>query len=70
MKILIRDMNDPFNLLNINETGCINIIDLANMYSCAFIATDDVGRLYNDQSFEVIGRMDNSILRGCNLMSL
>jgi Acyl-protein synthetase, LuxE len=70
MKILIRDMNDPLNLLDQNETGCINIIDLANIYSCAFIATDDIGKTYPDQSFEVIGRMDNSVLRGCNLMTI
>lgn len=70
MKILIRDINDPLSLLNHDESGCINIIDLANIYSCAFIATDDVGKTYSDQSFEVIGRMDNSVLRGCNLMSL
>ena len=70
MKILIRDMNDPLSLLNHDEAGCINIIDLANIYSCAFIATDDIGKTYSDQSFEIIGRMDNSVLRGCNLMSL
>ena len=70
MKILIRDMNDPLNLLDQNETGCINIIDLANINSCAFIATDDIGKTYPDQSFEVIGRMDNSVLRGCNLMTI
>ena len=49
-------------------TGAINIIDLANIYSCSFIATDDAGRLHNDGSFEVLGRMDNSDLRGCSLM--
>jgi hypothetical protein len=49
-------------------TGVINIIDLANIYSCSFIATDDAGRLYNDGSFEVIGRIDNSDIRGCSLM--
>jgi hypothetical protein len=70
MKILIRDMNDPFNILDQNETGCINIIDLANIYSCAFIATDDIGRIFPDQLFEVTGRIDNSVLRGCNLMSI
>jgi hypothetical protein len=49
-------------------TGAINIIDLANIYSCSFIATDDVGKLYTDGSFEVLGRMDGSDLRGCSLM--
>jgi len=50
------------------QTGAINIIDLANIYSCSFIATDDAGRLYNDGSFEVVGRIDNSDIRGCSLM--
>ncbi len=68
MKILIRDMNDPRFYLNTNSTGGINVIDLANIYSCAFIATQDLGKLYNDGSFEVLGRFDNSDLRGCNLM--
>ncbi len=51
-------------------TGAINIIDLANVYSCSFIATDDAGRLYPDNSFEVLGRMDNSDLRGCSLLTV
>jgi hypothetical protein len=68
MKILIRDMNDPFKILDVNETGCINVIDLANFYSCAFIATDDVGRLLSEETFEISGRLDHSALRGCNLM--
>ncbi|MEO7046778.1 MAG: acyl transferase, partial [Ferruginibacter sp.] len=50
--------------------GAINIIDLANTNSCAFIATDDVGKLYPDGSFEIIGRLDNSDIRGCGLMLL
>jgi hypothetical protein len=49
-------------------SGAINIIDLANIYSCSFIATDDVGKIYSDGSFEVLGRMDNSDLRGCSLL--
>jgi hypothetical protein len=68
MKLLIRDMNDPFSILENEKTGCINIIDLANIHSCAFIATDDIGKIYSDQSFEVMGRLDYSDLRGCNLM--
>jgi hypothetical protein len=50
--------------------GVLNIIDLANIYSCSFIATDDAGKLYDDGSFEVIGRIDNSDIRGCSLMAL
>lgn len=68
MKVLIRDVNDPFSLLNNNKTGGINIIDLANIYSCSFIATQDLGKLNNDHSFEVLGRFDNSDIRGCNLL--
>lgn len=67
MKVLVRDQNDPLELQG-TGTGNLNIIDLANVYSCAFIATDDIGRIYNDGSFEVLGRSDNSALRGCNLM--
>jgi hypothetical protein len=54
----------------ISKRGVINIIDLANVYSCSFIATDDAGKLYDDGSFEVIGRLDNSDMRGCNLMTI
>lgn len=68
MKILIREVNDPFTLLPINKTGAINVIDLANYYSCSFIATDDAGKLLDNNSFEVLGRIDNSDMRGCNLM--
>jgi phenylacetate-coenzyme A ligase PaaK-like adenylate-forming protein len=68
MKILIRDMNDPFRYLPPGRTGAINIIDLANIYSCAFIATQDLGRINNDGTFEVLGRFDHSDVRGCNLM--
>ena len=51
-------------------TGAINVIDLANVYSCSFIATDDIGKLYPDDSFEVLGRMDGSDLRGCSLLAV
>jgi phenylacetate-coenzyme A ligase PaaK-like adenylate-forming protein len=68
MKVLIRDSYDPFNLSGIEGTGVLNIIDLANLQSCSFLATSDVGRLYGNGSFEVLGRMDNSDIRGCNLM--
>ncbi|GGD21848.1 LuxE/PaaK family acyltransferase [Hyunsoonleella pacifica] len=70
MKILIRDTEDPLTLLDSEKTGGINIIDLANVNSCAFIATQDLGRMYSDNSFEIIGRFDNSDIRGCNLMAL
>ncbi len=67
MKILMRDEEDPFAVSRFGS-GTINIIDLANIYSCSFIATDDVGKLYADGSFEVLGRVDGSDLRGCSLM--
>ena len=69
MKVLVRDMNDPLEVKR-KGSGCLDIIDLANVYSCAFIATDDMGRIYEDGSFEVLGRLDHSALRGCNLMVL
>jgi hypothetical protein len=68
MKILIRDVNDPMQYLPGGQTGGINIIDLANLYSCSFIATQDLGKLHEDGSFEVVGRFDDSEVRGCNLM--
>lgn len=68
MDVHIRDTNDPFSLLPANRTGAINIIDLANIHSCAFIATQDLGRKQADGSFEVLGRFDQSDIRGCNLL--
>ena len=68
MKILIRDMNDPFEILPPGKTGGISIIDLANIYSCAFIATQDLGKVHEDGSFEILGRFDDSDVRGCNLL--
>jgi phenylacetate-coenzyme A ligase PaaK-like adenylate-forming protein len=67
MKVLVRDEDDP---LNLHETGdgLLNIIDLANQDSCAFIATDDIVKLYEDGSFEIMGRMDDSDIRGCSLL--
>ena len=76
MKVLIRDDEDPLTvsvprLQTVAPiSGAINIIDLANVYSCSFIATDDVGRLYPDKNFEVLGRMDGSDLRGCSLLTV
>lgn len=68
MKVLLRDENDPFQLFTGPASGVINVVDLANVYSCAFIATEDIGKLHPDGSFEVLGRLDNSALRGCSLM--
>ncbi|HBK72463.1 MAG TPA: acyl transferase [Flavobacteriaceae bacterium] len=68
MKIVIRDTEDPLQLLSNNQTGGINIIDLANVNSCSFIATQDLGKVYSNSTFEVLGRFDNSDIRGCNLM--
>ena len=68
MKILRREINDAFEVSATPGRGAINIIDLANIHSCAFIATQDVGFIHEDGSFEVLGRTDNSDLRGCNLM--
>lgn len=68
MKILVRDSEDPFLLLPYGKSGCLNVIDLANIYSCSFIATDDIGALSPDGRFTVLGRFDKSDLRGCNLM--
>lgn len=70
MRILIRDPEDPMSLLGFDETGGINIIDLANINSCSFIATQDIGRLNKDGSFVVLGRFDYSDVRGCSLMSV
>ena len=70
MKILIRDTEDPFTILGPQKTGGLNVIDLANINSCSFIATQDLGKVYSDHSFEVLGRFDHSDIRGCNLMVL
>ena len=67
-KIFIRDVNDPLSFVEKEKTGGINIIDLANLYSCPFIATQDLGKLYEDGSYSVLGRFDNSDVRGCNLL--
>ena len=70
MKILVRDTEDPFKILDSGKTGGVNVIDLANLNSCSFIATDDLGKLNQDGSFEILGRFDQSDVRGCNLMVL
>lgn len=68
MRVMIRDLYDPFGTPVTESTGIIHIIDLANIHSCAFLTTQDVGRATNDGFFEVLGRMDQSEWRGCNLM--
>ncbi|MBK5277244.1 MAG: acyl transferase [Bacteroidia bacterium] len=68
MKVLARDLNDPFKLEDIGKTGGINVIDLANLHSCAFIETQDLGKVHQNGCFEVLGRFDNSDIRGCNLL--
>jgi hypothetical protein len=68
MKILLRDPSDPLSLIQNNKSGGINIIDLANINSCSFIATQDLGKVYSDGSFEIQGRFDNADIRGCNLL--
>ncbi len=68
MKIVIRDPYDPFRILKKERSGGINIIDLANLHSCSFIATGDLGKVYEDGSFDVLGRYDHSDIRGCNLL--
>ena len=68
MKVLIRDPFDPFGQMPMDKSGGINIIDLANLYSCAFISTQDIGKQVPEGGFEVLGRFDNSDIRGCNLM--
>lgn len=68
MKIMIRDVNDPLVFLENEKSGGINVIDLANIHSCSFIATQDLGKKRGDNTFEVLGRFDNSDLRGCNLL--
>ncbi len=68
MNVVIRDVNDPLSILENNYSGGLNIIDLANIHSCSFIATQDLGKKLDDNTFEVLGRFDNSDIRGCNLL--
>ncbi|WP_445748127.1 LuxE/PaaK family acyltransferase [Polaribacter sp.] len=70
MKILVRDTEDALTILPNKKTGGINVIDLANYNSCSFIATQDLGKIYENGTFEIIGRFDNADIRGCNLMVL
>ncbi len=68
LKVIIRDSSDPMSFMPVEKTGAICFVDLANIDSCAFIATDDIGKCYDDGSFEVLGRFDSSDIRGCNLL--
>jgi hypothetical protein len=70
MQIIIRDTEDAMNYIQSGKTGGINVIDLANINSCSFIATQDLGKIIGNNAFEVLGRFDNSDIRGCNLMVL
>ncbi|TBX70664.1 acyl transferase [Flavobacterium silvisoli] len=68
MQILVRDPEDALTYVDYGKTGGVNVIDLANINSCSFIATQDLGKKYANNSFEILGRFDNSDIRGCNLM--
>lgn len=68
MMVLCREINDPYTLAQTGQVGLIKVIDLANIYSCAFIETQDLGKVHQDGSFEIVGRADNSDARGCNLL--
>jgi phenylacetate-coenzyme A ligase PaaK-like adenylate-forming protein len=68
MRVLIRDTNDPLSILPVEKSGGINVIDLANLCSCSFIATQDLGKIHAENQFEVLGRFDNADIRGCNLL--
>ena len=70
MKVLVRDPEDALTILEEKKSGGINIIDLANINSCAFIATQDLGKIHTNGTFEVLGRFDQSDIRGCNLIVL
>ena len=74
MKVMVREEDDPLSVQVLNNTntiaGAVNVIDLANIYSCSFIATDDAAKIYPDGTFEILGRLDNSDIRGCSLLSL
>ena len=69
MRVLVRDEDDPLSV-SASGKGALNIIDLANVHSCSFIATDDVGEVFEDGSFKVLGRIDNSDIRGCSLLTI
>ena len=68
MRVLIRDPQDPLTILDQDKSGGVNVIDFANINSCSFIATQDLGKVNSNGSFQILGRFDNSDIRGCNLM--
>lgn len=68
MRVLVRDINNPFSYLSEGVQGGVNVIDLANQNSCSFVETQDLGKLFSDGSFEILGRIDKSQLRGCNML--
>lgn len=68
MRVLVRDINDPFRRLDTGRRGAIDIVDLGNLYSCSFIATQDVGVVYADGTFRIEGRVTDADIRGCNLL--
>jgi hypothetical protein len=68
MRVHLRALEDPFEIIKDKRLGALNIIDLANIDSCSFIATQDIGKLFDDGSFKILGRFDNSDVRGCNLL--
>lgn len=68
MRVFCRDIYNPKEIIGSNKRGVINVIDLCNLYSCSFISTQDIGIVHDDESFEILGRLDNSDVRGCNLM--
>ncbi len=68
MKVIIKEITDPSLICGINKTGVLNVIDFANWYSCPFIATQDLGKKIDENQFELLGRIDNSDIRGCNLL--
>lgn len=68
MRVIVRDINDPFTHLEAGRRGAIDIIDLGNIYSCSFIATEDVGIAYADNTFRIEGRITDADIRGCNLL--
>jgi len=68
MRVLIRSLNDPFEYEKEGKTGGVNVIDLANIHSCSFIETQDLGKSFNNGQFEILGRFDLSDVRGCNLL--
>lgn len=71
MRVLTREVNDPLSIMSKKgQLGVINIIDLGNLDTCSFVATDDLGRVFADGQFEVLGRLDNSDMRGCNLLNI